>query len=159
MFVVRKYTVIAPISLSIALLMTGCSESKISQCQRLIKVVNQGTSLIDNNKGKQVITSLKLSRELQTVTKSIEELKLIDPELQKFQSGFAKMFDNLSQAIAKAAKALDTTKTAAASSSGREKIRNARTDIESVLTAAAKSAGKESDIFGNQLNEYCSKPQ
>lgn len=155
----RKYTVITPISLSIALIMTGCSESKISQCQRLIKVVNQGTSLIDNNKGKQVTTSLKLSRDLQSATKSIEELKLIDPELQKFQSSFAKMFDNLSQAIAKAAKALDTTKTAEASSSGREKIQNARTDIDSVLTAAAKNAGKESDVFGNQLNEYCSKSQ
>lgn len=155
----RKYTVIAPISLSIALLTTGCSESKTSQCQRLVKVINQGTSLIDNNKGEQVTTSLGLSRDLQTVTKSIQELKLADPELQKFQSNFAKVFDNLSQAIAKAAQALGTTKTAEASSSGRAKIRTARTDIDSALTAAAKTAGKQSDTFGNQLNEYCSKTQ
>ncbi|MFM2064580.1 MAG: hypothetical protein RLZZ507_4251 [Cyanobacteriota bacterium] len=155
----RKYTVIAPIGLSIALLMTGCSESKVSQCQKLVKVVNQGTSLIDNNKGEQVTTSLQLSKDLQNVTKSIQELRLADPELQKFQSNFAKVFDNLSQAIATAGKALGATKTAEASTSGREKIRKARTDIDSSLTAAAKTAGKESDTFGNQLNHYCSQPQ
>lgn len=158
-FIVRKYTVIAPVSLSIALLMTGCNESKISQCQRLVKVVNQGTSLIDNNKGTQVTTSLQLSKDLQNVTKSIQELRLADPKLQEFQSSFAKVFDNLSQAIAKAAKALGTTKTAEASTAGRVKIQKARTDIDSALTAAAKSAGKESDTFGNQLNEYCSQSQ
>nr|WP_199306819.1 hypothetical protein [Anabaena sphaerica] len=139
--------------------MTGCSESKVSQCQRLVKVVNQGTSLIDNNKGTQVTTSLQLSKDLQNITKSIQELKLVDPKLQEFQSSFAKVFDNLSQAIATAGQALGTTKTAEASSSGIEKIRKARTDIDSSLTAAAKSAGKESDAFGNQLNKYCSKTQ
>lgn len=155
--IVRKYTVIAPVILSIALLMTGCNESKISQCQRLVKVVNQGTSLIDNNKGTQVTTSLQLSKDLQNVTKSIQELRLADPKLQEFQSSFAKVFDNLSQAIAKAANALGTTKTAEASTAGRVKIQKARTDIESTLTAAAQTAGKESDTFGNQLNEYCSQ--
>ncbi|MEO3704854.1 hypothetical protein AAFM79_08560 [Trichormus azollae HNT15244] len=154
-----KYTIIAPLSLSIALLMTGCSESKISQCQRLLKVVNQGTSLIDNNKGKHVTTSLQLSKDLQTVTKSIRELKLIDPKLQEFQTSFAKVFDNLSQVIGKAGKALGATKTAEASSAGREKIQKARIDIDSGLTAAAKTIGKQSDTFGNKLNEYCSQTQ
>jgi hypothetical protein len=153
----RKYTVIAPISLSIALLMTGCSESKIAQCQRLVTVVNKGTSLIENQKGTQVTTSLQLAKDLQGVTKTIQELKLADPELQKYQSNFAKIFDNLSQAIAKSGQALGATKTAEVSTAGRQRIKNARKDIESVLTAA-KKAGQESDNFGNQLNEYCSKP-
>ncbi|MBK1986041.1 hypothetical protein A0J48_000485 [Sphaerospermopsis aphanizomenoides BCCUSP55] len=139
--------------------MTGCGESKISQCQRLIKVVNQGTSLIDNSKGKQVTTSLQLSTDLQTVTKSIKELRLADPKLQEFQTNFAKVFDNLSQAIAKAGKALGATKNAELNSAGREKIQKARTEIDSSLTAAAKTAGKQSDTFGNKLNDYCSQSQ
>lgn len=154
----RKYTVIAPVGLSIALLFSGCNESKISQCQRLITSVNKGTSLIDNNKGTQVITSLKLSQDLGNVTQSIEKLKLTDPELQKFQTSFVKVFDQLSQTIAKAGKALGATKNAEASNIGRQKIHSARKDIESVLTVA-KTAGKESDNFGNQLNQYCSQPQ
>jgi hypothetical protein len=155
----RKYTVIAPISLTIALLINGCNDTKISQCQRLIKVVNQGTSLIDNNKGTQVTTSLQLSNDLQNVTKAIQELRLTDPKLQKFQSSFAKVFDHLSRAIAQAASALGTAKTAEASTAGRVKIQKARTNIDSTLTAAAKTAGRESDIFGQQLNEYCSQSQ
>ncbi|MGM3306349.1 hypothetical protein ACSQ6I_10260 [Anabaena sp. WFMT] len=157
MFFVRKNTVITSLSLSIALLVTSCNETKVSQCQRLIKVVNQGTSLIDNNKGKQVTTSLQLSRDLQTVTKSIQELKLADSKLQEFQSNFAKVFDQLSQGISTAAKALSTAKTSEASSAGRQKIQKARTDIDSTLTVAATTAGKQSDTFGNQLNEYCSQ--
>ena len=154
----RKYTLVAPLILSLALLMTGCGESKISQCQRLIKLVNQGTSLIENQKGLQVTTSLKLSKDLQTVTQSIQALELTDPELQKYQTSFSKIFDNLSQAIAKAGKALGATKNAKASNAGRTEIQNARQDIESVLTTAATTAGKQSDTFGNQLNKYCSQP-
>lgn len=105
MSVLFKNTVIAPVSLSIALFVTSCSENKVSQCQRLIRVVNAGTSLIDNNKGRQVITSIQLSKDLEFVTKSIKELNLKDPKLKEFQSGFVNIFQNLSQAIAKAGRA------------------------------------------------------
>ncbi|MBD2663375.1 hypothetical protein [Richelia sinica] len=158
-FSVFKIRFFVPISLSISLLITGCSESKVSQCQRLIQVVNQGISLIDNNKGKQANTSLQLSKDLKDVTKSLAELKFTDPKLEEFQGDFVKVFQNLSQAIAKAAQALNTAKTAEATPSGREKIQKARTDIDSALTAAAKTAGKESDNLSNQLNKYCSQSQ
>jgi hypothetical protein len=157
MLVLGKYSFIAPVSLSLALLVTGCSESKVAQCQRLIQAVNQGTSLIDTNKGKQVNTSLQLSKDLQTVTKTLGELKLTDPKLQEFQSSFVKVFTNLSQAIAKAANALGTAKTAEASPAGREKIQKARVEIDSALTSAAKTAGKDSDALEAQLNKYCSQ--
>lgn len=158
MSVLHKYTVLAPVSLSIALLITSCSENKVSQCQRLIRVVNSGTSLIDKNKGTQVITSIQLSKDLEFVTKSIRELKLTDPKLKEFQSSFVKIFQNLSEAIAKAAKALGATKTAEASASGREKIQKARTEIDSALTTAT-TIGKQSDTLMNEMNKYCSQPK
>ncbi|MTJ07953.1 hypothetical protein [Anabaena sp. UHCC 0204] len=154
-----RFTVIAPVSLSIALFISSCSESKISQCQRLITVVNEGTSLIDTKKGQQVSTSLQLSKDLKNVTKSIQELNLKDPELKEFELSFIKIFDKLSEAIAKASKALGDTKTAEASSDGRIKIEKARKEIDSALTTAAKTAGKESDALGVKLNSYCSQPQ
>ncbi|MFM6201062.1 MAG: hypothetical protein ACKPE1_18315, partial [Dolichospermum sp.] len=97
-----RYPVIAPVTLSIALLITSCSDTKTSQCQRLIKAVNQGTSLIDTKKGQQVSTSLKLSKDLKNVTQELQKLNLKDPKLKEFESGFIKVFDNLSQAIGKA---------------------------------------------------------
>lgn len=151
-----KYNFIAPVSLSLALLVTGC-ENKTSQCQRLIQVVNEGNALIDQNKGKQAITSLQLSKDLEAIDKSLEQLKLADPKLKEYQSRFEKVFDNLSQAIAKAANALAAAKKAEASPSGREKIKKARNEIDTALTAAAKTAGKESDTLMNELNKYCSQ--
>ena len=150
----RKLIVMASVSLSIALLISSC-EDQVSQCQRLIQVVNAGNSLIDKNKGKQVITSLQLSRDLEVITKSLEELNLTDPNLKEFQSNFASIFQNLSQAIAKASLALATAKNAEASPAGREKLQKARTEIDTSLTSAAESAGKKSDALVEDLNKYC----
>ncbi len=153
-----RYRIIAPVSLSIALLITSCSETKTAQCQRLITVVNQGTSLIDTKKGQQVSTSLQLSKDLKNVTKSIQELNLKDPKLKEFETSFIKIFDHLSEAIAKASNALgDTKKAEASSKDGRGKIEQARKEIDSALTTAAKTAGKESDALGVELNKYCSQ--
>lgn len=156
MSVLHKYTVVIPVSLSIALFVSSCTENKVSQCQRLIRVVNAGNSLIDKNKGTQVITSIQLSKDLEFVTKSIKELNLTDPKLKEFQNGFVKIFQNLSQSIAKAGKALGATKTAEASASGREKIQKARTEIDSALTTAT-TLGKQSDTLVQQMNKYCSQ--
>ncbi len=158
MFVLRKYSVIAPVSLSVALLLSGCNENKASQCKRLIQVVNAGNSLIDKNKGQQVTTSLQLSKDLEVITTSIEDLNLKDPKLKDFQGRFVKVFKNLSKAIAKAAKALSAAKSAEISPSGKEKLQNARVEIDTALTAAAKNTGKESDALVKQINQYCSEP-
>ncbi len=153
----RKLIVIAPVSLSIALLVSSC-EDQVTQCQRLIQVVNAGNSLIDQNKGEQVITSLQLSRDLEVITKSLEELNLTDPNLKEFQSNFARIFENLSQAIAKASQALGVAKSAEASPAGREKLQKARTEIDTSLTSA-ESAGKKSDALAADLNKYCGQSE
>jgi hypothetical protein len=153
----RKLIVMAPVSLSIALLVSSC-EDKVTQCQRLIQVVNAGNSLIEQNKGEQVVTSLQLSKDLQVITKSLEELNFSDPNLQEFQSSFASIFENLSQAIAKASLALGVAKSAEASPTGREKLQKARTEIDTSLTAA-ETAAKKSDTLAEDLNKYCGQSQ
>ncbi|MBD2435477.1 hypothetical protein [Nostoc sp. FACHB-110] len=157
MSVWRKHNIIAFVSLSIALLVTGC-ENKNSQCQRLIQVVNEGNALIDQNKGKQAITSLQLSKDLEAINTSLEELKLADPKLKEYQTRFQKVFDSLSQAIAKAAKALATAKSAENSPSGREKLQKARSEIDTALTTVSKTTGKDSDTLMQDLNKYCNQP-
>ncbi|MBD2138865.1 hypothetical protein H6F32_15080 [Anabaena sp. FACHB-1237] len=151
--------IIAPISLTLAIFITSCSESKTSQCQKLITTVNQGISLIDTKKGQQVSTSLQLSKDLHNTTKSLEKLKLKDPQLTEYQNKFVKIFDKLSQSIAKASKALGDTKTAEASVPGRITIKNARKQIDATLTTAANTAGKDLDNLGKELNTYCSQPK
>jgi hypothetical protein len=158
MSISHKYTVLAPVSLSITLFITSCSETKVSQCERLIKLVNEGTSLIDKNKGTQVITSIQLSKDLEFITKSIQELNLTDPKLKEYQSSFAKIFQNLGQAIAKAGRALGSAKIAEASATGRDRIQKARTEIDSSLTAA-EALGKQSDKLVDEMNKYCKQAE
>lgn len=153
----RKLIVIASVSLSTVLLLSSC-EDKVTQCQQLIQVVNAGNSLIDQNKGEQVITSWQLSQDLQVMTTSLKELNLSDPKLKEFKRGFAIIFDDLSQAIAKASQALGAAKNTQPSADGREKLQEARTQIDTSLTSAA-NAGKKFDALATELNQYCGQPR
>lgn len=150
----RKYIIIASCCLSITVFMTACNDSKTAQCERLIKEVNKGTELIEKSKGQQVTTSLKLAQDLKVVTQEIKDLTLKDPKLIDFQSRFVNLFETLSLSIAKAATALNSAKTAKASSEGRVVIQKARGDIDTALTHAA-SAAHQSDSLANQMNQHC----
>jgi hypothetical protein len=138
----------------IGFLVSGCSQSKVSQCQQLLEVVSQGSVMIDKSKGFQVSTSLKLAQDLGNTSKSIKKLHLTDPQLQKFQSDLGQNFAGLSHYIGKAAKSLSEVKKTSNSPSGQEKMRYAKRGIESSLTTA-EAAGKQLDILGNKLNKYC----
>ncbi len=154
MFNWNKYNVIASINLIMVLLITGCNESKQAQCQRLIKVINEGTSLIQKNKGSQVTLSLALSKDLEDITKKIEKQNFKDPQLEDFKKQSVEHFKTFSTNISSAAKALGSAKTAKVSSSGREQVRKAKKDIETSLSKVSDAA-KESDTLANELNKYC----
>jgi uncharacterized protein YhaN len=157
MLVRRKYISVF-VSLSIGLLLASCSDSKVAQCERLVKEVSQGTALLEKNKGSQVTTSLQLAKNLEDVTKKVRDLNFGDEKLQGFQSTFVKIFENLGKNIDKAAIALGSAKTAQATAAGRETIQKARGDIDSSLKAAGDSA-KQLDGSITELNQYCSKPE
>ncbi len=158
MFNCNKYKVIAFINLGMVLLITGCNETKQAQCQRLIKAVNEGTSLIEKNKGSQVTLSLGLAKDLEDVSKKIENQNFRDPKLQDFKDQYAKHFDAKSKNIEFAGKALGSAKTAEVSSKGRDQVRQAKKDIETSLKQV-KYAAKESDTLANELNEYCTQTE
>ncbi len=156
MFNCNKLMVIASLNLSIALLITGCNETKQAQCQRLIKAVNEGTSLIEKNKGSQVTLSLGLAKDFEDVTKKIERQNFKDPKLEDFKNQYVKHFETFSKNIDTAAKALGSSKTAEVSSAGREQVRKAKKDIETSLNLVSNAA-KESDTLANEVNEYCTQ--
>jgi hypothetical protein len=158
MFNCNKYKVIAFVNLGMVLLVTGCNETKQAQCQRLIKVVNQGTSLIEKNKGSQVTLSLGLAKDLEDVTKKVKSQNFKDPKLQDFKNQYAQNFENFSKNIDSAAKALGSSKTAKVSESGREQVRKAKKDIETSLKQASDAA-KQSDTLAKELNEYCTQTE
>lgn len=146
--------IITPLGLSFTLLIGACEETKQSQCQRLITTIKEGTSLVQSNKGYQVVTSLKLAEDLEEVANKLENISLQDSKLQEFQNSFAGIFKSISQEVSKAGKALGASKVAKASKPGREKIRKARKDIKIALNTALKD-GKESDRLEMEIDAYC----
>ena len=158
MFYCNKYKVIAFVNLGMVLLITGCNETKQAQCQRLIKAVNEGTSLIEKNKGSQVTLSLGLAKDLSDVTKKIERQNFEDPKLKDFKNQYVTNFETFSKNIGSAAKALGSSKTAEVSSAGREQVRKAKKDIETSLKQASDAA-KQSDTLANELNQYCTQTE
>ena len=148
------FKIITPLSLSLALLVGGCEETKKAQCQRLIQTIAEGTSLVQSKKGYQVVTSLQLAQDLDKAAEKLEKLNLEDRKLQEYKNSFAQIFKNMSQEVYKAGKALDASKVAEASKSGRGKIRKARTDIKLALNTALKY-GKQSDKLEIEIGNYC----
>jgi hypothetical protein len=158
MAVRQKYIFLTPLYLSAAVWISGCSQTKASQCGRLIKLLEQGNSLITKDKGYQVTTSFQLAKDLENATKSLQDANFKDPKLADFQGKFTKIFETWHQQIAKASRALAVTKSAQASNEGRTAIQKAREEIDTNLTAA-QSTAKSFDTLFKQLNDYCSLPE
>ena len=150
----RRYAVIAPVSAIVAFAVASCKDTKVSQCQRLIEAVNRGSSLVEQNKGKQAETTFQLADDLDGVTKAIARMNLGDTELKEFQNRFVKEFEALSQAIALAGKALDSASTAEVTPAGRAKLEKAKGELEKSLKAASLAA-KQADTLAVEVNIYC----
>ncbi|MBV6626607.1 MAG: hypothetical protein KI793_27330 [Rivularia sp. (in: Bacteria)] len=158
MFYCNKYKLIASLNLGIVLLTTGCNETKLAQCQRLIKAVNEGNSLIEKNKGSQVTLSLGLAKDLDNVAEKINRQNFNDPQLKDFKNQYVTHFETKSRNINSAAKALGSSKAAKVSSKGREQVRKAKKDIETSLKQVSNAA-KESDTLAKELNDYCAQTE
>lgn len=156
MFSCDKYTVIGLMGLFISLAIAGCSETKAAQCEKFIQEVNRGTSLLEKNKGSQVTTSLQLSKDLGEISKSIQGLNFQDETLKEYQTQFTKIFSTFSENIEKAGKALGAAKNAQADPTGRNQVKQSRSDIDAAFKVVEKAA-KESDQLANKLNKYCSQ--
>ncbi len=161
MVVLRKSAVINSVSVTIAFLVAGgafllatSSQSKVSECHQLISVVNQASSLIDQNKGKQAITTNQLALQLDRGTQNLAVVNLQDKALKEFQNRFIKVFQALSQASRNAASALDSARIAELTLSGWAKVEKAKPELEAAGKAAVKAMA-QADILATEINQYC----
>ncbi|WP_044304303.1 hypothetical protein [Richelia intracellularis] len=154
----KKHMLLTSIYLCLTLFWVYANESKISQCKRLITIVDQGNNSIETNKGYQVTTSYQLAKDLEKITQILIKSKFGDTKLAEFNDKFATIFRNWNQQIGKASKALATTKTAEPSKNGRITIKKAREEINTNLISAYYTA-KNFDVLFEELNEYCNQTE
>lgn len=140
-----KKTVTLSATMAIALLFTGCSESKVAQCNKIIKVANQAVSLSQEfsknpqrEKGSRTLTDV--AGKIDTFASDMKALEIQDEKLQGFQGRFLKLYQDTSKGLRDTATAIDKKNFKAANAS---------------LTSLRKSSSDEGAIV-SEINTYCS---
>jgi hypothetical protein len=130
---------------SVALIVAGCSESKVAQCNKLIDVANQAAQAsqeFGNNpqpeKGGKAFTDM--ADKLDTLTASMEAIAISDEKLKGYQSSFVNMYKAASKGLRGGAVAFDKKNSEAMNK-----------ELQAIQTATAGEAKLVGDI-----NTYCS---
>ncbi len=96
----RFYRMLSLVGL--ALVMTSCSESKVSQCNKLIEIANQAVSGVkavsENPKPDSIESMNKIADVANTAKSQMEKLQLSDDKLKAFQTRFITMYTDTNQA-------------------------------------------------------------
>ncbi|WP_392531072.1 hypothetical protein [Nostoc sp. C117] len=140
-----KQSFILAATTAIALLFAGCGESKVAQCNKIIKVANEAATLgqeFGKNpnpaKGSKALT--ELAAKIDPLAKEMKALEIKDEKLQGFQGRFLTLYENISKELNNAAGAIDKKNLPAA---------------KNFLASLQKSSAEESSIV-KDINSYCS---
>lgn len=141
--------------LAIAIALTGCGESKVAQCNKLIEVVNKGRTISQSVEGTDAETMKKLSSDLATLSQEIQAVEVADESLQGFQSRFVKIYQDLGQASASVATALEQLGTIEPNQQGLEAAQKLQADVENA-SKLGDQAAKDEEALVTEVNTYCS---
>jgi hypothetical protein len=130
---------------AIALLFAGCSESKVAQCNNIIKVANQAARFSQqfekdskSGKGSQALT--ELATKIDQLGTQMKGVEVKDEKLKGFQERLLTLYQDISKGFNDTSKAMDE--------------KNSR-DIDRFLVSWRKSTAEESTIV-REINSYCS---
>jgi hypothetical protein len=128
-------------------LAAGCGQSKISECNALIEVINKGVQSLE--KGQKAgsdpsgVSDLKsMADAMDKVAADAAGVKLTIPELQKYSTDYQTM----AKEVAKAARDM----AAAADAKDPDKINAAQASMEKAV--------KQEDPLVDSINKFCQAP-
>lgn len=140
-----RRTATLSLTAAIAFMFTGCGESKVAQCNKVIKVANQAAVLGQqfgkdpkSAKGSKGLT--ELATKIDAIGTEMQGLEIKDEQLQGFRGRFQKLYQDISKGLNDAAGAID-----------KKNIR----DANRFLVTLQKSSVEESTIV-KEINSYCS---
>jgi hypothetical protein len=128
-------------------LASGCGQSKISECNALIEVINKGVQSLEKGEKASAdptgVADLKsMADAMDKVAADAAGVKLSIPELQKYSSDYQAM----AKEVAKAARDM----AAAAEGKDPEKINAAQATMEKAV--------KQEDPLVDSINKFCQAP-
>lgn len=102
MYFPRQYFVLLPMIAAVNLLTVSCTENKVSQCNKIIKVANQiankATAVINDGQRDNPKATLQAAEAMDKASKEMAALTLKDEKLKNYQSRFMKMYGETSKA-------------------------------------------------------------
>lgn len=125
-------------ALSIGLLLYGCGENKISQCNKVVTVANKTKAL---TVPKDITGFVQLSENIDQIRIEVQEIAVQDSKLKELQTQLSGMYGDVSTALKAQSKASEA------------KDINALTKAKQELNTAAS---KESELV-DRINALCAK--
>ncbi|TAD79592.1 MAG: hypothetical protein EA001_03840 [Oscillatoriales cyanobacterium] len=140
----------------LAVLLVGCGEGKVAQCNKLITVVNKGQQISESIKGMDAPAMRKLSTDLGGLSKEISAVELADEKLKGFQGRFVKIYNDLSEASASVGTALtEIEKNKKPTPETPKKLKQLQADVAAASKTGESAANSEKKLV-QEVNTYCS---
>lgn len=134
----NRYAVLSATAVTMSLLLYGCGESRVSQCNKIITVANKSIALTIP---KDISGLGILADNIDQIRTEVQAIAVQDSKLKELQTQLLGMYGDVSQSLKAEAKATES------------KDKNALEKAKGELGAAAS---KESDIV-DRLNTLCTK--
>ncbi|MBW4620646.1 MAG: hypothetical protein KME17_14990 [Cyanosarcina radialis HA8281-LM2] len=100
---IRRYAIVIPSMAAILFLTVGCSESKVSQCSKIVKIATQTVKQTETivPRGKKVTpeTILKGAETMDKAAQSMSAIEVSDVKLKEYQGSFIKMYREIGKTI------------------------------------------------------------
>lgn len=140
----KRYLVLFSLTTAISLLTASCSESKISQCNRIIKIANdavsQAKTVTNGGQASDPKAMLQAAEAMDNASKQMTDIPVNDLKLKDYQTGFVKMYRDTSKATRDFVKAFE---------------KKDRPAAERALTALQQATTPEKQLVAD-INTYCS---
>jgi len=134
----NRYNVLGMTALSMGLLLYGCGENRVVQCNKFVTVANKTKELVAP---KDAAGFTQLADKIDQIRTETQAIAVKDSQLKELQTKLLSMYGDVSSALKAQAKAVEAKDT------------NAQTKAKQDLETAA---GKESDLV-DSINTLCAK--
>ncbi|HEY9797328.1 MAG TPA: hypothetical protein V6D30_16915 [Leptolyngbyaceae cyanobacterium] len=98
----KRYFVLLPWAAVISLLTVSCTESKVSQCNKIIQVANTAVSeakaVTNGGQASDPKAMLKAADAMEKASQEMKAIEVKDEKLQDYKAGFINMYRDTSKA-------------------------------------------------------------
>ncbi|MFE1747649.1 hypothetical protein [Coleofasciculus sp. H7-2] len=144
MHFLRRYAVILPAIAAVSFLSVSCSDSKITQCQKIFQItnetVNETKTVTNGGKNSSPEALVKTADIWDKSAQGMTNIRVNDAKLKKFQADFIRMYRDSSKATREYVAALKKRDFPA---------------VDAGFKKLQKAYSPEKDLV-NAINSYCS---